>query len=270
MSDLIHIPFHGGDVLATTVDDKPYILLRPVVERLGLSYAAQTVKLKGKSWACVAEIETQVPGDVQKRRHKVVDVRTLLMLLAGISENKVAESVRPLLIAYQADVADAIEAYFASKRPPSSEVVPLSGIEYAKRLLDAEIRAEAGQQFKRAIEAGDGLSLRSFHKKYFSAVKEHHFFDHLYRRGYLINQLGKGSRRDDGSYRDGSQHRHPGHLGKPWIYLHTTVDRTGARRDNSRVRPGDVELSFRDRLAKEGLVANEHSTGLHAIEGGAL
>lgn len=43
---------------------------------------------------------------------QAVDVRTFLMLLATINEKHVAATVRPKLIAYQAEVADAIEAYW--------------------------------------------------------------------------------------------------------------------------------------------------------------
>jgi hypothetical protein len=40
------------------------------------------------------------------------DIRTFLMLLATIDERRVAKDVKPKLIAYQAEVADAIEAYW--------------------------------------------------------------------------------------------------------------------------------------------------------------
>ena len=123
---------------------------------------------------------------------------------------------------------------------------------------EAELRAEAGEQFKRAIEAGDGLSIRAFHKKYFSGITESEFFAHLYKRGYLINQRGKGGKSPrTGRIRDGSQHRHPGHKGKPWLYLHTAIDNADGRREHARVRPGRAELDFRDRLAKDGLTPNE-------------
>lgn len=45
----------------------------------------------------------------------VVDIRTFLMLLATINETQVADAVRPLLIAYQREVADAIEAHFTRR-----------------------------------------------------------------------------------------------------------------------------------------------------------
>lgn len=161
----------------------------------------------------------------------------------------------------------------------SMPVEPLSGLEYAlalvnaeQRVLEEKRRADVGEKFKRAIEAGDGLGLREFHKKYFSAVTETEFMEHLYSKGYLIDQRGKGTLRESGpragTYRDGSQHRHPSFKGKPYFYRHGAKDRHGVRRENTHIRPGTWELALRDLLAKEGLTANEVTTGLFAIEGG--
>lgn len=152
-----------------------------------------------------------------------------------------------------------------------ASVKPLSGLEYALALVDAERRAEAGAKFQRAIEGGDGIGLRVFHKKYFSSITEKAFFAHLYGKNYLINQRGKGSMRDSGpragTFRDGSQHSHPSFKGKPWLYLHTPETFNGYRKEQTRVRPGRYELDFRDHLAAEGLAANENTTGLFGIDG---
>ena len=158
-------------------------------------------------------------------------------------------------------------------------VEPLSGLEYAlalvnaeQRVLEEKRRADAGEKFKRAIEAGDGLGLREFHKKYFSAITETAFMDHLYAKNYLIDQRGKGTLRTSGpragTYRDGSQHRHPSYKGKQFFYLHGSKDRSDVRRENTHVRPGSYELALRDLLAAEGLPANEETAGLFVIEGG--
>ncbi|GIE30120.1 hypothetical protein Ait01nite_031650 [Actinoplanes italicus] len=112
MTDLVRIPFHGGEVLAVDVDGKPSIFLKPVIESLGVDYSRQLQKLKAKSWACVGTMPMQLPGDIQSREHVVVNVRTFLMLLATIDERRVREEARQLLIAYQAEVADAIESYW--------------------------------------------------------------------------------------------------------------------------------------------------------------
>lgn len=107
------IPFHGTDVQSVEIDGKPHAIFKPMVETLGLGYSSQMQKLKGKSWTCMTKIVTQLPGDAQSREHTVIDLRTLTMWLATIDENRVSEEARALVVAYQSEVADAIEAYWA-------------------------------------------------------------------------------------------------------------------------------------------------------------
>lgn len=111
-ADVVRVPFHGQEILAIEVDGKAHVFLRPVVESLGLDFPTQLKKLRRRSWACVGQRPTQLPGDAQSRIHTTVDVRTLTMLLATIDEHRVAEELRPSLVAHQAEVADAIEAYW--------------------------------------------------------------------------------------------------------------------------------------------------------------
>ncbi|RFA14241.1 hypothetical protein B7R21_06485 [Subtercola boreus] len=112
-AEVATIPFHGSDILAVHIDGKPNVLLKPFIESLGIAYQPQHRKLMNKSWASVTTTVMQVPGDGQRREHTIVDVRTALMLLATIDESRVSEQRRPLLIAYQSEVADVIEAYFS-------------------------------------------------------------------------------------------------------------------------------------------------------------
>lgn len=133
-----------------------------------------------------------------------------------------------------------------------------------------EQRSAVAEDKMRQIEGGDGLTPTAFHKKYFSAVREREFFEHLYAKKYLIDQRGKGSMRPNGTYRDGSEHGHPGAKGKPYFYLHSGGIRGGRRRENARIIPGQPELDLKNALAKDGLSVNDHRTGhLFAIEGSA-
>lgn len=140
----------------------------------------------------------------------------------------------------------------------------------ADRADQAEHRAELAEGTVREIEGANGLTFRMFHKKYFSDVREREFFEHLYAKGYLIDQRGKGSVRPDGSVRDGSEHRHPGFKGKPFLYLHFVGVHGERRRESARVRPGQPELDFKAALVREGLQSNSNDDGfLFGIEGGA-
>lgn len=112
-TELVSIPFHGQSVQSVEFDGKPYVAFKPIVENLGLGYGSQTQKLKGKSWATVTNIVT-VGADGKNREMTCIDLRTLTMWLATIDENRVSEEARPLVVAYQNEVADAIESYWTN------------------------------------------------------------------------------------------------------------------------------------------------------------
>jgi hypothetical protein len=82
------------------------------VEALGLDWKNQHEKLKTRSWASVVQQTMQLPGDTQARTYTLAPVRTFLMLLATINENRIAEIHREKLIAFQNETADAVEAYW--------------------------------------------------------------------------------------------------------------------------------------------------------------
>lgn len=159
MSEIVHIPFHGDDLLTTLVDGKPYVLLKPAMEALGVDPWSQVEKLKGKSWACTRLIPVQFPGD-QRREMVATDVRTLLMLLATIDENRVAEHVRPKLIAYQAEVAEVIEHHFTGPRPVSQLDMIIAAAQEMKRVetlaLESRLAVTAVEQRVDALEGNHG------------------------------------------------------------------------------------------------------------------
>ncbi|OBF77010.1 Bro-N domain-containing protein [Mycolicibacterium fortuitum] len=136
------------------------------------------------------------------------------------------------------------------------------------RADEAEKRVEIEQRHRRAIEGGDGILLTDFGKKYFSEVRHTDFFEHLYKKRWLIDQ--RGSRHlPDGDVRNGHDHGKPTYKGRPFIYEHDTGNHGGKRRFQPRVRP-QKEIELRDALAAEGLPVNTHSTGLVLISNDEL
>jgi hypothetical protein len=110
--EVVKLDLSAGSIHTALVDGQPYVILRPAVEALGLDWKNQHAKLKTRSWASVVQSTTQLPGDTQARVHSLAPVRTFLMLLATVNENRVPEAVRPTLVAFQNETADAIEAYW--------------------------------------------------------------------------------------------------------------------------------------------------------------
>lgn len=111
-AEIVRIPFHGEDILCVDVDGQPEIVLKPALDSLGVDYWKQIEKLRRRSWAVTHLRGVQVSEQAQRREMVTCDVRTFLMLLATIDETRVGKDVAPKLIAYQAEVADVIEAYW--------------------------------------------------------------------------------------------------------------------------------------------------------------
>ena len=106
------IPFHGQTVQSVEIDSKPHVVFRPLVESLGLDADSQMKRLRRHSWATTVKM-TGVGLDGKNREMTCINLRTLTMWLATIDENRVSEEARPLVIAYQSEVADVIESYWA-------------------------------------------------------------------------------------------------------------------------------------------------------------
>lgn len=112
MTAIVPVPFRGDQILTVEVGGRPHVILKPAIEALGLDYEAQRKRLYRRSWARTSKMEVQLPGDSQRREVVTADTRTFLMLLATVDETRVREEIRPKLVAYQSEVADAIEQYW--------------------------------------------------------------------------------------------------------------------------------------------------------------
>ncbi len=211
-------------------------------------------------------VQVRKLGDQQKHDYRLTRFGAYLVALAGDDTKKAVARAR---VYFTLNTRRA-EVMIPQQRQPEPPAVPdmdshegqLLILDMARkavlRAIESDKRAEKAEGFKRAIEAGNGLGPREFHKKYFSTTPDGVFFEHLYRHKYLIDQRGKGGRDPETDrLRDGPQHRHPSAKGKPFFYRHGTVDKWGKRRENTYVRPGEPELALRDALAAEGLVPNE-------------
>lgn len=111
VSEIVPFEFHGDELLLVDVDGAPHIVLKPAVEKLGLDYSTQYTKLRARSWAVIGQSPT-TGRDGKTYQMVTVHVRSFLMLLATIDEHRVAKDVAPKLKLYQAEVADAVEAYW--------------------------------------------------------------------------------------------------------------------------------------------------------------
>lgn len=137
------VPFHGTMLPSSrSADGKIFVALKPIVESMGLNWKSQHEKLIARSWATVV-LRTMVAEDGKRRRMACVDLRTLSMWLATVNENRVSAATRPKLIAYQAECADALEAYWIdgqATRPDPADV----DIEGLKRFDIGDVAGSRG------------------------------------------------------------------------------------------------------------------------------
>ncbi|MDF2707047.1 MAG: hypothetical protein K0R62_2699 [Nonomuraea muscovyensis] len=110
-TEVVKLDLSAGSVQTVLIAGAPHIILKPAIEDLGLAYSPQLRKLKTRSWGVVTETVT-TGSDGKSYEMTATTVRSFLMLLANINENRVAEHVRPTLVAFQNETADAIEAYW--------------------------------------------------------------------------------------------------------------------------------------------------------------
>jgi len=139
---LVRVPFHGGELLAVEgvypeEGDRP-IPLRPFCERLGVTMQAQLTKLKGKPWACITLIVTQVPGDSQTREMACLSLRAIPMWLATIDPSRVAAEAKEVLVAFQKEAAEVLHKHFAPRfagGPASAPQMPAEPPVWAQGIL---------------------------------------------------------------------------------------------------------------------------------------
>ncbi|MFF8297694.1 phage antirepressor N-terminal domain-containing protein [Streptomyces globisporus] len=110
-SEVARIDLSAGSIETVLVGGEPRVVFRPAVEAIGLAYSGQLRKLRDRSWANRVDIDT-VAEDGKNRQMVAVDVPTFLMWLATVNENKVAEAVRPTLVAYQRETTSAVNDYW--------------------------------------------------------------------------------------------------------------------------------------------------------------
>jgi hypothetical protein len=126
---LVKVPFYGDELDAVERNGVVLVSLRRLCDNLGTDFSAQLKKLRGKAWASVVEITTQMPGSDQNRELTMVDLETLPGWLFSIDARKVAEHVREKLARYQREAAKALADHFIRSRASGFVQVPAEQLE---------------------------------------------------------------------------------------------------------------------------------------------
>ena len=93
---------------------------------------------------------TTVGGDDRTREMTAINLKTLTMWLATIDEDRVNETSRPLVVAYQNEVAEAIESYWTRGTVTNPRVAESKPQDFS------EVISEPRQQLE-LLKAAEGL-----------------------------------------------------------------------------------------------------------------
>ncbi|EPT5467887.1 phage antirepressor N-terminal domain-containing protein [Escherichia coli] len=106
----INVPFHGTNLFLVGINNEPYVPMKPVVEGMGMVWAAQFVKLKQRFAKGISEIE--IPSAGGKQLMTCLAFRKFAAWLSSIQPNKVCPEIREKVIQYQEECDDVLYEYW--------------------------------------------------------------------------------------------------------------------------------------------------------------
>jgi prophage antirepressor-like protein len=258
MSEIGVFAYEGTEVRTVVRAGEPWFVLADLCRVLGLTTPARVAERLDPEGVS----QTPIPTSGGRQQLTVVNESAMYEV--------VIRSDKPEAVALRRWITS--EVLPSIRRSGSYSAAPSVGVDLGTiRQLNAAVgtlleenekitvRAVQAESTVEFIEGSEGLSIRQFHKQYFSDVPEKAFNEALYRHHLLIDQRGTRGRDSCGRVRNGKEHRHPTFRGKPFFALDPTVDRvTGDRYYQTKVRPGAAEVQLVSYLADRGLVPNKN------------
>ena len=158
-SALVPVEFHGATLVAITIDGVHHVALRPIVQALGLDWAAQFSRIKRHPVlsTCVAVTTTQMPGDDQAREVFFLPLDKLNGWLFGVSVNRVKPELRDKLIQYQRECFDVLARHFLPTTPYSvqpGQTLSAEQAEALRNLLTSHVQKLPKPQQGKAMVQG--------------------------------------------------------------------------------------------------------------------
>lgn len=137
----INVPFHGTNLFLVSINNEPYVPMKPVVEGMGMVWAAQFVKLKQRFAKGISEIE--IPSAGGKQLMICLSFRKFAAWLSSIQPNKVRPEIRDKVIKYQEECDDVLYEYWTK----GHVVNPRK----AKKALSGKITTEQQEAIKQLV-----------------------------------------------------------------------------------------------------------------------
>jgi P22_AR N-terminal domain len=120
---MMPVPFHERTLYLVEQDNQPFVVMKPIVEGMGLAWGAQAAKLRGNRvrWG-VSMIDT--PSSGGRQRTVCLPLRKLPGWLYSIDHNRVRNELRSKIVAYQNHCDDVLWDYWMKRHPQSPLAAP--------------------------------------------------------------------------------------------------------------------------------------------------
>lgn len=130
---LVTVDFHGQSILASAIDGKPYVALKPLVENIGLQWEAQYKRLqRNPVLKSTMSVMDMVAEDGKTREMLCLPLSMLNGWLFGVDVNRVREEIRPKLIRYQTECFEVLAQHFMPAQRPYNPAIDYTRISPAQ------------------------------------------------------------------------------------------------------------------------------------------
>lgn len=155
---LTPVEFHGASLFVTTIDNVPFVAVKPICEALGLDTDAQLKRIKRHPVlsTCTVITTVQMPGDDQTREVVTLPLDKLNGWMFGVTVSRVKPELRARLTQYQTECFDVLARHFgAAVKPPVSTTpapLPMTDKPEAERIaLAFAVSTQAASLVQRAV-----------------------------------------------------------------------------------------------------------------------
>lgn len=144
---LVTVDFHGQSILATTIEGKPYVAMKPIVENIGLQWEAQQKRIQRNPVLKAAMSMMDIPSAGGVQQTTCLPLSMLNGWLFGVDVNRVREEIRPKLIRYQTECFEVLAQHFMPAQRPHNPALDYDRISPAqaqdlKELVHAVVDAK--------------------------------------------------------------------------------------------------------------------------------
>lgn len=130
---LVTVDFHGQSILAATIDGKPYVAMKPIVENIGLQWEAQQKRIQRNPVLKAAMSMMDIPSAGGLQQTTCLPLSMLNGWLFGVDVNRVREEIRPKLIRYQTECFEVLAQHFMPAQRPHNPAIDYDRISPAQK-----------------------------------------------------------------------------------------------------------------------------------------